>query len=107
MSSGVTPKESTPIKVWVTPEEKAGAFLARVPNARRKAARDWEVQSRLWRRGTGHSLQNALRVSPTKVKPTRQIRLQTLALASVSPSFLVCADSAGIRARRASSESRK
>jgi len=30
-----------------------------------------------------------------------------LAVASVSPSFFVCADSAGIRARRASSESRK
>jgi hypothetical protein len=34
-------------------------------------------------------------------------RSYPLAVASVSPSFLVCADSAGIRARRASSESRK
>jgi hypothetical protein len=31
----------------------------------------------------------------------------TLALASMAPSFFVCVDSAGIRARRASSESRK
>jgi transposase len=34
-------------------------------------------------------------------------RSYTLALASMSPSFFVCADSAGIRARRASPESRK